>query len=447
MNDPPAVRSDLTDPRDAREKSIILVTSLAHALCHIGELIFFGTMEAVMHQFGLKEDQVTALALPGLILMGAGALPVGLWADTWGTRRVLQIYLFAMAGAGLAVALAPSIWLLAVALTFLGLAASIYHPAGVAMLSLGVRARGRAMGINGVAGSIGVATSQLLGRGAAALGVWQLAYVVLAVLALGVAIFMYLTRRRFESVDALLAASHSRRQAAELPQNASQGAGWFGVPAPLACLFVAMMLGGLNYRCLVTALPPFFSGNDPGQQELFKGGLLVFVILVVGGIGQFTGGFTSDRYGARRVYPILLALLVPCALLLAALEGSSYALVVACGMAICLFGQQPVENSLLAEWTSARRRSVSYGTKFALTFGVGAVGAQIAGWIWRHSGSMAPVFYVIAASASLMGVLSWYASRRRGWQESPAPLPELTATAPTAITMLHPPELETRVTT
>jgi MFS family permease len=210
---------------------------------------------------------------------------------------------------------------------------------------------------------------------------------------------------------------------------------------------VAMMLGGLNYRCLVTALPIYLRGESGAANQEFKLALMVFLALVAGGIGQISGGWASDRFGARRVYPVMLAFLVPFALLLGTLDSSAIAPLVACAVAIFLFAQQPVENSLLAEWTSSRRRSVSYGTKFALTFGVGALGTQVAGLIWYQFDSMAPVFYVIAGSAFLMGLLSWYAARRRALTEQPRVLLEPLPAPAAAIAARAPQELESQMMT
>jgi MFS family permease len=393
------------------EVSIIVITSLAHAVCHIGELVFAGVMLAVMVEFDLKPAEATTLALLGYVLMGAGALPVGFWADAWGPARVLLIYLLAMAFCAVAVALAPNLWLLFLALTGLGLAASIYHPAGLALISLGVKARGRAMGINGVAGSIGVATGPLLGMLAAAYGVWRLAYVILAGLALVCAGMLYLACRISSQDETTLeelppSLPPILQKATRLPQRPATT--W-----PLLCLFGAMLLGGLNYRCLVTALPPFLSVERTSGAALAQAGGFVFFVLIAGGIGQFFGGFAADALGARRIYPVLIGLLALCALLLGSLEAAPLALPVACSLAVFLFAQQPVENSLLAEWTSARRRSISYGTKFALTFGVGALGAPLVGLVWEESGSVAPAFSVLALSATLMALLSLGVLRRR----------------------------------
>jgi MFS family permease len=409
------------DGAELDEATIVGVTSLAHSLCHIGELVIAGAMLAVMREFQL--DRLTAPALPllGYVLMGVGAIPVGLWADAWKPTRMLMVYFLGMAAASLAVAASSNLATLLAALTGLGLMLSIYHPTGLAMISLGVRARGRAMGINGVAGSIGVATGPALGSLAASIGMWRLAYVVVAILALCGAAVLWLAVRRAGSRSSLRAETGQRNapsrnvvgQNSNSPDDAEQQTS--SSVFLLAFLMGAMLLGGLNYRLLVTALPTYLSGESATGGQLAKAGMSIFLALVVGGVGQICGGLIADRLGARRVYGQLIALLVPSAILLGSVGGTSYVLPAACLLALCLFAQQPVENSLLAECTSARRRSTSYGTKFALTFGIGALGAPLVGLIWRETGSLGPVFYALAASAGVMALLTGlfvYFSRR-----------------------------------
>src|SRR4051812_18562096 len=66
------------------EGAIVCVTALGHAICHMGELLFAGVTLAVMHEFGLEFHQATVLAVLGYVLLGVGALPVGVWSDAWG---------------------------------------------------------------------------------------------------------------------------------------------------------------------------------------------------------------------------------------------------------------------------------------------------------------------------------------------------------------------------
>lgn len=171
------------------------------------------------------------------------------------------------------------------------------------------------------------------------------------------------------------------------------------------------MFGGLNYRCMVTAMPTFLSGEEATGGELLTGGLLASFIILVGALGQYFGGWASDRFGAKRIYFFFIACLAMMALAVGGAGGGLAAVPFACLMSISLFAQQPVENSILAETTSVTRRSASYGTKFAVTFGIGALGAQIVGIIWSESGSLWPVFLLIAAFAAIMAFLVFLAVR------------------------------------
>jgi MFS family permease len=392
-----------------QERQIIAITAVGHALCHIGELIFPGVMIAVMRQYQLEPSTATAMVLLGYMLMGFGAIPVGFWADWWGPRRVLFVYFLAMTAGALACALAPNAIGLFVGLTLLGLATSIYHPTGLAMLSLGTRphVRGQALGINGVAGSVGVALGPLIGLVAASFDVWRVAYLIVAALAAASALWM----RRVTIQD-------SNHQGSVRPDETSSRPPTTGWSVALILLFVIMMLGGFNYRCLVTALPTYLSGTAATGGALAIGGLATSLVLLIGGLGQYSSGRAADRLGAFRVYFILIGCLVPIAVLLTQLEGSPFAYVAAGCFSICLFGQQPVENSILADATSAARRSTSYGTKFALTFGIGALGTQVVGLIWRDLDALGPVFYLIAASAVTMAGLLWLAVRSRRLAEA-----------------------------
>jgi MFS family permease len=399
---------------DADEWTIVKVTSLAHFLCHLGELIFPSVMVAVMGEFGLQPHVAAALALLGYILLGVGALPVGLWADAWDPRRILLIYFFAMAGAGLAVALAPDVPFLFAGLTLLGLAASIYHPTGLAMISMGVRQRGKALGINGVAGTFGIALAPLLGSWASQMGMWRLAYGILAALAALSAIIMIVDFKKLP-----LSAVGHRLSAIGRPVLAESRSPIAGsqrtARASLILLLAAMTLAGFNYRCLVTALPSYLNGGQTDTDSFLPGGIATFLVMLAGGsFGQIIGGVLADRLGARRIYLVLVASLIPLSLLLGFLPGMIVPAAVAAILSVGMFAQQPVENSLLAESTAPGRRSVSYGIKFVLTFGLGALGAEVVGLIWKEYDSLSPVFYLMAAGATLMaGLLLVYLRRTR----------------------------------
>jgi FSR family fosmidomycin resistance protein-like MFS transporter len=50
-----------------------------------------------------------------------------------------------------------------------------------------------------------------------------------------------------------------------------------------------------------------------------------------------------------------------------------------------LLGMQPIENTLVAKFTPKRFHHSAYGTKFVLTFGVGALAVKLVGAIETYS--------------------------------------------------------------
>jgi len=389
------MESAVADPlsQDANEWRIIGLTSVAHTLCHMSELVFAGLLLALLREFQLSPEQVTLLGASGYALMGIGAVPTGLWTDRWGARRVLIVYFFALAIAALGVALSPGVWALAASLTVLGAALSLYHPAGLALIAHGCRKRGQALGINGVAGNLGIAAGPAFGAFLAALGHWRLAYILIAVASLLAGVAMVVFR-----IDE--SARHER------PMEPANDAPM--LPPRIMLLFAAMLLGGFNYRCLMTALPTFLAHGATLPAALEQAAGLTFLVLLLGAVGQYVGGHAADRLPAGWLYVGLILATVPLALVMA--HGNQLVVLLAAGgLAICLFGQQPVENTIVAHITPARRRSTFFGLKFVLTFGVGALGAPLVGVVWEETGSLAPVFDVFAGCALVMALFAgWF---------------------------------------
>jgi MFS family permease len=114
---------------------------------------------------------------------GFAALPSGLLTDRLGTQRVLYLCLGGAGLAGVLVGLSPNVWVLAIGLAALGLAIGLYHPAGISLIAQGVRQRGMALGLHGVAGNLGIAATPLLASVFADAFSWRAAYFFLAGLA------------------------------------------------------------------------------------------------------------------------------------------------------------------------------------------------------------------------------------------------------------------------
>ena len=108
---------------------IILLVSTAHALVHLLEQSLASVEEVITDSFEESGWLGLALRLP----YGIGAVFAGMLADRFGSKRILVVYLL---GAG---AVAASIHWTSSSLMWqmmmLGSFASMYHPAGLALLA------------------------------------------------------------------------------------------------------------------------------------------------------------------------------------------------------------------------------------------------------------------------------------------------------------------------
>lgn len=367
----------------ATERNVVVVTGLAHAATHFAELVYPTLAVVLAAESGLPLDEVLAWSFAGYLLFGLGALPAGLLADRLGARPVL---LAGLGGTGLglvATGLAEPGLGVAVGLGVVGLSASAYHPAGMGLITRTVSARGRALGVNGIFGNVGIALTPLLTEQLArALG-WRGALLACGAVLLGVTAFCAALR-----ID-------EPPRAQEPP--AGQAASGNGTAlVALGVLAVCAMLGGISYRANTLAQPAYFAE----RVAIVDFGLATSLVYVCGIAGQYVGGAVADRFPLRWGYVAFHAASLP-ALLLVGATWNVPLLVVAATFVFFSLGMQPIENSLFAQLTPDRWRSTGYGLKFILTFGVGSAGVWIVKWAETTWG-LAGVFPVLAVVVALL---------------------------------------------
>ena len=162
---------------NATEKRIMVVSWLGHFLVH-----FYMITQAVLvlkiapefqRVYGYSVEDTYTLTLVSFALFGIGSFPAGLITDRWRARWMLMICMVGCGACAVAAGCTTGPTGLWFALSALGLCASIYHPAGLTLISRHVRARGWALGINGVAGNLGVAMAPLAAALLADLTDWR----------------------------------------------------------------------------------------------------------------------------------------------------------------------------------------------------------------------------------------------------------------------------------
>ncbi len=376
------------------------MASLGHLLSHLSAGLYPGVIEPLRADLGLGFGAAADLALPSYVAFGLGALPAG-WLVAHVKARWLLVGANAAIGiSALALASTETQAGLLLGLLGVGLGASIYHPVGYTLLSDSVRARGRAHGLQGVFGNIGVAAAPLVGGSLAYVGSWRLAYAALGVLALaGAAVSAFLP---FDERKVAPSSAHQQ----DLSAGRRERVGLFAV---LAC---SIALAGLAYRGAELLLPKhmgdvLFGGAAAADPKLANllGTALTAGALLVAAAGQIVGGALADKIPLAVGYLVFHFLSLPMVLGVALLYGPAMPLSAA-GAAFFMLGMQPFENGLVARYIPGRWRGLGYGIKFVLTFGIGALAVPLVGWATDDLGGTSAAFLVLAPIAGSVGLVA-----------------------------------------
>ena len=357
---------------------LVLLVSCAHALVHIYEL----TLPAVEQEIAAEYHpgaphagkQMTGLMSTSWRLpFGFGALLAGWLVDQFGSRRMLVLYLLGCSICCVVAWLGRPLGGLFASMFLMGAFASIYHPAGLALISLSTspQNRGSALGLHGILGSIGISAAPLLVGLALANGIsWRNFYGFLA-------------------IAGLVLATPIAIWARQPPEQAPQSAGGLAAtrldsaPAWLSFLLLTVLasIQGFVYAGVLSFLPRYLQGWQPGaaQYSAASSRYLAAGVLVIGCIGQYLGARLARPGRLESLLTIVTLGNVPMLMAMAVSAGSARVLAAA-GFSVVHFMYQPIYNSLIAKYTPRGQRSLAYGFSFAMGFGIGGLGSTFAGF-------------------------------------------------------------------
>jgi MFS family permease len=404
----------------SREKSILLAVSICHGLVHCYMLVFPMIYKSLGTALNLKFAGVGFVGMASYLAFGFGALPTGFLSDKLGARILLIICIAGMTLASVVAFFATSEVGVVIALVLLGLFGSLYHPVGLSLLSTSIKELGKGLGIHGMAGTIGDACAPIVaGVVTARLG-WSYSYLALGVL--GGAVVALVARTLKQEPGPLVRARehlHSMEQAEylelggrpERPEHPEHTAraelhARPGRPAPtedpehpgfsqpkkglggeLIILYAVGMFYGLTYRVLMTFFPSYLSdrvtyiGGNVGRLGWISSGILVISL-----VGPLLGGhLASTRRMIERNLLVVFSMLAALSLGFYFLRDAALILV-AVPTVLLLYCFQPLQNVLVAMSSHHTERGRVYGINYAVSFGVGALGAGMGGVIGERYG-------------------------------------------------------------
>jgi MFS family permease len=355
-------------------QKVINYINIAHFIDHYSMLIFAAAVIVVAPSFEMKYGELLPYATPGFIAFGAGSLITGWLGDRWSRRNMMAIFFVAMGLALIGVSFVQTPIQLGAALLSVGMVASIYHPVGTAMLSSNAEKLGKEMGINGVWGNVGVASSALVtGVINEYLG-WRTAFLLPGIFCVVIG-SLYL-RQIPRSVDAVV--KKSTAGSARVSKSVMM---WV-----VLSLIITVIASSTTFNAVTVALPKIFQER---LSELTTNtatlGMITFCVYLFGALAQYIIGNLLDRYSLRNVFLPLSLLIIPS--LYFASTTSGYGLIfLAVFIIIAMFGQVTVNDTMLAKYTADEWRGRAYAARYFLGFTAAGLSVGLVSLLYIQGG-------------------------------------------------------------
>jgi MFS family permease len=375
---------------DRSARISLALSCLGHLFSHLFAPIFFVVVLALEKELGLSHGEAVGLIVVGNVLFGVAAPVAGWLGDRWSVTHMIGLFFVGTGGGMILTGVADGPAEIAAGLAVTGLFASIYHPVGIAWLVRNAKARGMALGVNGVFGGIGPAVAALTAGLLTDLIGWRAAFIVpgAIVLATG-AVFWWLVGRGL-----IVDTKHDRHL--QPPASRQDTVRAFLV------LAVTLLCTGLIYQAVQPALPKVFSERLAGivDDGVLGVSALVALVYLTAGAMQVVAGHLADRLPLKTLYLACFAAQVPFLMLAGSLGGAGLVLVAMLMVAVNV-GALPAENSLVARYAPSQWRGFAFGLKFILSFGVSGLGVKLEGLLYDATGGFGWLFAVLAAVAAV----------------------------------------------
>ena len=399
---------------------LVLLVSCAHALVHILELSFGNVELLICDDFGIGKQVAGDLGACLRLPYGLFALAAGWLADRFGVKRLLLVYLLGGSFAAVTAWWSPNLAVLFVSMFTLGMFVSIYHPAGVGLIThyTTPENRPKALGYHGIFGSLGIAAGPFIAGLAFTCGVsWRQYFLLLSVPGAVLAVcFLAWLPHEPSCNSSKPNGNHDTQPPLDLGEDEAHWYSYF-------TLILMASLAGIVYSAVLTFLPRYLdksglvvSGISPESMRVY----LTSFVLALGIIGQIAAGWLAKPKTLEWMMALAFYAAAPCVLWMGFAQGTARILAAAL-FAPLFFMHQPLFNSLVAKYVPRRRRSLCYGLAFTCGFGIGAYGPRLAGRIQNEAVLFSILAALMITSATLAAVLWWW---NRPDRFQPGPLAE-----------------------
>jgi len=398
-----------------KDAKLVWLVSFSHFITHGYMTVLPAVLIAIASEQALSFTELGIIANVGYFLYGLGAFPAGYLADRFGSKRLLTIGILGMSISSILVGLTSSIATFAVTYALLGASASIHHPAGLSLIARRIDSnKGRAMGIHGVMGNVGLFLSPLVAAfSIMVFGTWRAAYLSYGLIGIGFFVLLYTTRIAGEKDLSFrhIAARIKSPPASEkesTTEPAKEGAAIpFYISIALLILFIGSILSGFIFRGSLTFLPALFKENvtpiTNHDEPVVMAGYAATAVLSLGLLGAWFGGYINDKIKRPEIVPVCIFLVSAPALYFASRLVDSQLLLTTAVFSLVYYAWQPSQNYLIAKYTKKSSHGMGFGVNFFLIFGMGSIATSTGGWVADQYGVSR--FYAILAIIAAAGFI------------------------------------------
>jgi MFS family permease len=337
-------------------------------------LIFATAVSAIAVDFGMgRWEDMMPYTAGAFLMFGLGSIPAGRLGDLWGRRPMMVVFFLGMGASSIVVAFTQTPMQMAMALTVLGIFAAIYHPVGIPLLVQKASRPGLTIGVNGLAGNLGIALAALVTGFLVAWQGWRIAFIVPGVVSIvcGVLFAWFAPQEQ-------MAASKKKSSSVQLPKNLAVRTFivMVGTATTTSLLFNITTNG--NTQLLAEKLDGLVA--DPSQM-----GLLLAAVYALASLAQLVVGRLLDKFPVKPLFFAVLFLQI--VMFGVASQTSGWAwYVAAIGYMVMVFGSIPFGDTMVVRYIDDSMRSRVSGTRIAISFGISSLAVYLLGPVVKHAG-------------------------------------------------------------
>lgn len=378
-------------------RTVSLLLNIGHAVDHMFLLIFATAVASVAIEFGYANwTDLMPYSVGAFALFGLGALPAGRLGDLWG-RRIMMIVFFVGMGVGaVLVSLTQNAWQLAAALTLMGAFAAIYHPVGIPMLVQNVPNPGAVIGINGLAGNLGIAVAALVTGFLVKWIGWRAAFAIPGIF----------------SIACGLVFAFACPKESEAPAKRKGGkAKVVLTPAMLVRAFTVMTAAAVASSLLFNFTT---NGNSQLLSERFIGviedpamlGALLALIYTIASFAQIVVGRLIDTMPFKPLQLWMSVVQVPL-LIFAAHTQDWWLFAALLAVMIFIFGSIPFTDAMIVRYVDDRLRSRVSGMRVTVAFGISSLAVWALGPLVKEIGFANSLWVLAGIAAIKAAIVLW----------------------------------------